>query len=90
MKVHNDDAAQVAQPQLPRDGLRSLQVGLENRVVKIARAHVAACVHIHGGQGLGLVHDQVATRLQFNTRRPSALATSSSIEYRSKIGRSPL
>jgi len=37
-EVDDDDAAQVAQAQLPRDRLRGLQVGLEDRVVEIARA----------------------------------------------------
>jgi hypothetical protein len=34
----DDDAAQVAQPQLARNGVRRFQVGLEDGVVKIARA----------------------------------------------------
>ena len=36
-EVHDDDAAQVAQAQLARNGLRGLQVGLEDGVVEIAR-----------------------------------------------------
>ena len=65
-EVDNDDAPQVAQAQLPRNGLRSFQVGFENGVVKIARTHVAAGVDVKGRQGLGLVHDQVAARFQFH------------------------
>jgi len=53
-EIHNDDAAQVAQAQLARNGLRSLQVGLEDGVVEIARTDVATGVHVDGGQRLGL------------------------------------
>jgi hypothetical protein len=37
-EVDDDDAAQVAQPQLARDGVRRFEVGLEDRVVEVARA----------------------------------------------------
>ena len=63
-EVQHDDPAQVAQPQLAGDGDRRLQVGLEDRVVEIASAHESARVHVHRRQGLGLVDDQVAARLQ--------------------------
>ena len=59
-EVDNDDAAQVSQPQLPRDGLRRLQVGLEYRVIKTAAGNKSAGVHVHRGQGLGLVDDHIA------------------------------
>ena len=65
-EVGNDDSAQVAQTQLPRNGLRGLQVGLEDGVVKIARADKTAGVHIDGGQRLSLVDDQVAARLELH------------------------
>ena len=65
-EVGNDDSAQVAQTQLPSNRLRGLQVGLENGVVKIARAHKTAGVHIHGGESLGLVDDQIAARLELH------------------------
>jgi hypothetical protein len=41
-EVDDDDPAQVAQPQLARDGMRRLQVGLEDGVVEVARADEAA------------------------------------------------
>ena len=63
-EIHHHDAAQVAQPQLAGNGLRGFQVGLEHRVVEVARTHVAAGVHVHRGQRFGLVHDQVAARFQ--------------------------
>jgi hypothetical protein len=59
-EVHDDDAAQVAQAQLAGYGARRLQVGLEDGVIKVARAHVAAGVHVDGGERLGLVDDEVA------------------------------
>ena len=45
-------------------GLGRFQVGLKNRVVKIARTDKAAGVHVHRGQRLGLVNDQVAAALE--------------------------
>ena len=63
-EVENDDAAEVAQTQLTRDGVRGFQVGLENGVVEIAAADVAAGVDVDGGHRLGLVDDQVAARLE--------------------------
>jgi len=62
MKSTMTDAAQIAQSQLPGDRLRGLQVGFEDGVVEIARANIAACVHIDGGQRFGLIDDQVAAR----------------------------
>ena len=59
-EVDDDDAAQVAQPQLPGNGLRRFQVVLENRVIEVAAADEAAGVYIDGGHRLGLIDDQVA------------------------------
>jgi hypothetical protein len=41
-EVDDDDAAEVAQAQLARDRARGLEVGLEDRVVEVARADEAA------------------------------------------------
>ena len=65
-EVDQHDAAQVAQPQLPRDGLGGFEVRLEDRVVEVARADKAASVHIDRRERLGLVDHQVAARLQFH------------------------
>ena len=59
-EVDDDDAAEVAQPQLARDHLRRLEVGLEDRVVEAAAADEAAGVDVDRRQRLGLVDDQVA------------------------------
>jgi len=48
-EIDDDDAAEVAQAQLPRDGLRRLQVGLEDRVVEVARADETAGIDVDGG-----------------------------------------
>jgi hypothetical protein len=88
-EVDDDDAAQVAQAQLAGDGLRRLQVGLEDGVVEIARADKAAGVDVDGGQRLGLVDDQVAARLQVDA--PAQRLGDFLVDAnRSKIGRSPL
>ncbi len=63
-EVDDDDSAEVAQPQLTGDRLRGLEVGLEDRLVEIARADIAAGVDVDRRQGLGLVDDQIATGLQ--------------------------
>jgi hypothetical protein len=88
-EVDDDDAAQVAQAQLARDGAGRFQVGLEDGVVEVARADEAAGVDVDRGQRLGLVDDQVAAALQVHAPA-SARAISSSMPNRSKIGRSPL
>jgi hypothetical protein len=63
-EVEDDDAAQVAQAQLARDGVRRFQVGLEDGVVEVAPADEAAGVDVDGGHRFGLVDDQVAARFQ--------------------------
>ena len=66
-EVDDDDAAQIAQPQLACNGVGCLQIGLEDGLVEIARAHVAAGVDVDGGERLGLVDDQVAAGLEVDT-----------------------
>ena len=61
--IADDDAAQVAQTQLPRDHLCGLQIGLEDGVVEIAQADETSGVHIHRGHGFGLVDDEIAAGL---------------------------
>lgn len=72
-EVDDDDPAEVAQPQLPRDRVRGLEVGLEDRVVEVARTDVTARVHVDRRHRLGLVDHQVAARLQVDTARQCAL-----------------
>ena len=63
-KVHQDDAAQVAQPHLARNCLRCLQVGLEDGLVKVACTDKAARVNVDGRQRLGLVDHHIAAGFQ--------------------------
>src|SRR5438876_6962800 len=72
-EVEDDEAAEIAQPQLARDRLRRLEVGLEDGVVEIAAADVAAGVDVDGGERLGLVDDQIAARLQLDAPRQRLL-----------------
>ena len=72
-EVDDDDAAEVAQPQLPRDHLRGLEVGLEDRVVEAAAADEAAGVDVDRRHRLGLVDDQVAAALQIDAARERLL-----------------
>src|SRR5438477_14796 len=61
-EIEHDDAAEVAQPQLPGHGLRRFQVRLEDRVVEIAATDIAAGVDIDRRHRLGLVDDEIAAR----------------------------
>ena len=63
-EVDDDDAAQVAQPQLARDRLRRLQVGAEDGFLEVALAEERTRVHVDRGHRLGLVDHQVTARLQ--------------------------
>src|SRR5258708_3905967 len=45
-EIDDDDAPEVPQAQLARDHLRRLEIGLEDRVVEIAGAAVAAALHV--------------------------------------------
>ena len=64
-EVDDDDAAQVAQPNLPHDLLDRIDVGLDDRVFQTRRlAHVLAGVDVDRYQRFGLVDDDVAAALQ--------------------------
>ena len=58
-KIDDDDAAQVAQPQLARNGLRRFQVGLEDGVVEIAQPDKPSGVHVDRRHGFSLIYDQI-------------------------------
>ena len=65
-EVHDDDAAQIAQARLTRNGLRRLEIRLEDGLVEIARPDKTAGVHVDGSQRLGLVDHHIATGLQIH------------------------
>src|SRR5208283_2537960 len=65
-EVDDDDAAEVAQTQLPRDHLGGLEIGLENGVVKAAPADKAAGIDVDCRHRLGLVDDEITPRLEIH------------------------
>ena len=72
-EVDDDDAAEVAHPELPGDHLRRLEIGLEDRVVEAAAADEAAGVDVDRRHRLGLVDDQVAAGLEIDAARERLL-----------------
>src|SRR5256712_1607970 len=67
-EVHDDDAADVAQPQLARHLPRRLDVGLQDRALGVLLARVAAGVHVDRGERLGRLDDQVAAGGELDAR----------------------
>src|SRR6185437_5686182 len=63
-EIDDDDPAEVAQPQLPADGGRRLEVGTEGRFLQIAVPDVTSGVDIDRGHRLALVDDQVTAGLE--------------------------
>src|SRR5207253_7643097 len=65
-EVHNDDAAKVAQTNLPHDFLYGFEVGFDDRVFKPRRAFAdkLAGVDINRDQRFGVIDDDVAARLE--------------------------
>ncbi|KAJ0338842.1 hypothetical protein COL154_014240, partial [Colletotrichum chrysophilum] len=63
-EIDDDDAAEVAQPELPRRGLRGLEIGAERGFLQVARTEVRTGVDVDGGHGLGLVDHGVPTGFQ--------------------------
>ncbi len=65
-EVDDDDAAQVAQADLPDDLVDRLHVGLDDGVFQAGRAFadVLAGVDVNGHQRLGVVDDNMTARLQ--------------------------
>ena len=66
MKSHDDDAAEIAQADLPHDFLHGFEVGLDDGVLEARRAaaHVFAGVDVDGHQRFGVVDDDVAAGLE--------------------------
>ena len=65
-KVDDDNAAQITQAKLTRDGLRRFDVSVEDGVIEVAMADKRAGVDVDGGHRFGLIDDQIATRFQLN------------------------
>ena len=69
-QVEHDDAAQVAQPNLPRDLFDRFHVGARDRVfqTRAAAADELAGVDVDRNQRFGLIDDQIAAGLQPDAR----------------------
>src|SRR5262249_19600675 len=60
-EVDDDDAPEIAEPDLPHDLVDRLEVDLQERLLEIALADVLAGVDVDGDERLRLVDDEVAT-----------------------------
>src|SRR5207249_3147606 len=60
------DPADGAQPQLARDLARGLDVGLENRALRVFLPGIASRIHVDRGERLGRLDDEVAARRQLD------------------------
>src|SRR5205814_1902731 len=65
-KIADDQSADVAQPQLARDFIGRFQIGLQDCLVHIASALVAAGIHVDRDQSFSLINHDVAAALQPN------------------------
>jgi hypothetical protein len=63
-EIYNYYSADIAQAQLPSYGLGCLQVSLKDGLIYIAMTDKTASIDIDNGHGLGLIDDQMATRLK--------------------------
>src|SRR5882724_176311 len=63
-EVDDDDAAEIAQAQLPRNGHSRLQIGAENGLFQISVADESARVDVDGGHRFRLVDDEIPARLE--------------------------
>src|ERR1700704_1483216 len=68
-EVDDDQACEVAQPQLPRDFLGGLDVGRERGILDVMLAGRAARIDVDRNQRFGLVDDDVAAGAQLHRRR---------------------
>src|SRR5258706_4830236 len=65
-EIDDDNAADVAQPQLAHSFLNRFHVGLKNRFLLAAFANETAGIHIDRGERLGALDDEVTTRTEPN------------------------
>mgnify|MGYP001487211456 CR=1 FL=1 len=88
-EVDDDDAAEIAQPQLARDGGRRLEIGLEDGLFEVAMADETPSVDVDGSHRLGLVDHQIATTLELHLaahRLVQLILDTEQIEDRSLAG----
>ncbi len=89
-EVDDDDAAEVAQPQLADDLAARLEVEGEDGLLQRLSADELAGIDIDGHQGLGLVDDQVAAGLQPHLRAQGLLELAVDAEGAHEIGGLPV
>jgi hypothetical protein len=65
-EIEDDDAAQIAQPQLPGNGGGGFQIGLEDGFFEIAMTDISAGIDVDGGHRLGLIDDQIAAGFEWD------------------------
>src|SRR5215813_7513740 len=67
-EVHDDDAAEVAQADLPDDFLYGFEVGLNDRVLEArgTLAHELARVDVYSDERFGVINDDIAAGLEPN------------------------
>ena len=68
-EVDDDQPGEIAQPQLPRDLLGGLEIGLQRRVFDMMLARGAAGIDVDGDQRLGLIEHDIAAGAQLHDRR---------------------
>lgn len=65
-EIDDDDAAQIAQPDLAGDLGSGLQIHLQNGILQIVRPYKFARIDIDHGQCFSLIDDQIAAVFQPN------------------------
>ena len=92
-EIQHDQAADVSQPELPANLLGRLEVHLKQRLVffllVVALVPMAAGVHVHRHQRLGLVDDDVSTTGQHHLACIGCLKLARDpepVEYRLRVG----
>ena len=63
-KVDDDNAADIAQPHLTDDFFHRFDIGVNDGIFQVRRAHVFAGIHIDGRQRFGIVDHDVAAVFQ--------------------------
>ncbi len=63
-EIDDDDAAEVAQPDLPHGLGRGLEIDLEHRLLEVPLADVLACIDVDGDQGFRMVDHDVTAGLE--------------------------
>src|SRR6202167_3228480 len=63
-EIEDDDAAQVAQTQLPGDGHRRFEIGAEYGFLQISMAYEGAGIDVDRRHRLGLVDEQIPARVE--------------------------